>query len=61
MVRQLLVDQGLKWETRLLEGACGTGRYLEHLAHHFDVAGFDLDSEMLTEARRRLPHRVSLH
>jgi SAM-dependent methyltransferase len=59
-IRQLLVAEGLHWEHRVLEGACGSGRYLEHLAHHFDVSGFDLSAPMLEEARRRLPKRVQL-
>jgi SAM-dependent methyltransferase len=59
-IRQILVAEGLHWEHRILEGACGSGRYLEHLAHHFDVTGFDLDTSILEEARERLPKRVRL-
>ncbi len=44
----------------LLEVACGTGRYLELLAEHFDVEGLDLTEEMLEKARERLPH-MPLH
>jgi daunosaminyl-N,N-dimethyltransferase/N-dimethyltransferase len=36
---------------RVLEAACGTGRYLEHLRAWFDVSGFDLHDEMLDVAR----------
>lgn len=39
----------------LLDVACGTGKHLEYLRAHFDVAGVDLDPEMLDVARRRLP------
>ena len=59
-IRQILVAEGLHWEHRILEGACGSGRYLEHLAHHFDVSGFDLSASMLDVARKRLPKRVQL-
>jgi len=44
----------------LLETACGTGRFLEHLAADFDVEGLDLSSEMLGRAASRLPG-VALH
>ena len=40
---------------RLLEVACGTGRYLEHFKDRFEVAGMDLEPGMLRVARRRLP------
>lgn len=40
---------------RLLEVACGTGRYLEHLQRRFEVTGLDREPAMLREARRRLP------
>ena len=59
-VRKILAQEGLKWEARVLEGACGSGRYLEHLAPHFEVAGFDLSAAMLAEARARLPKRTML-
>jgi SAM-dependent methyltransferase len=60
VLRQILAEDGLKWEARILEGACGTGRYLEHLAPHFEVSGFDLSEEMLEGARARLPRRSLL-
>lgn len=59
-VRSILSERGLKWEARVLEGACGSGRYLSHLSHHFEVAGFDLSADMLAEARGRLPKRTLL-
>lgn len=44
----------------LLDVACGTGRHLEHLRRHFDVAGLDLNPELLRIAADRLPG-VPLH
>jgi ubiquinone/menaquinone biosynthesis C-methylase UbiE len=40
---------------RLLDVACGTGQHLHHLTRHFEAEGLDLDPELLTIARRRLP------
>jgi SAM-dependent methyltransferase len=39
----------------LLDVACGTGAHLEYLAG-YDVEGLDLDPEMLSVARERLPN-----
>ena len=39
----------------LLDVACGTGAHLEHLSRHYDVAGVDIDPEMVATARERLP------
>lgn len=39
----------------LLDVACGTGAHLAHLAAAFDVAGLDLDPELLAIARERVP------
>ena len=44
----------------LLDVACGTGRHLEQLRAHYDVAGLDLDPGLLEIARARLPD-VPLH
>jgi SAM-dependent methyltransferase len=44
----------------LLDVACGTGKHLEHLRHHFDCEGVDLDIGLLEVARVRLPG-VPLH
>jgi len=46
--------------TTLLETACGTGAFLEHLRREFDVEGLDLSAEMLEKGRRRVPG-VPLH
>ena len=40
----------------LLELACGTGAILEILARSYDVTGLDISPQMLSIARRRLPH-----
>jgi SAM-dependent methyltransferase len=40
----------------LLDVACGTAAHLEHLARGYEVAGLDLDPEMLAVARERLPN-----
>jgi SAM-dependent methyltransferase len=39
----------------LLDIACGTGKHLEQFRDWYDVAGIDLDPELLAIARRRLP------
>jgi ubiquinone/menaquinone biosynthesis C-methylase UbiE len=39
----------------LLDVGCGTGRHLEYLKAHYQVAGLDISSEMLDVARRRCP------
>lgn len=54
-LRAHLHELGVPDGARLLEGACGTGAYLRHLAPHFRVAGFDLDPRMIAVARRNVP------
>jgi dTDP-3-amino-3,4,6-trideoxy-alpha-D-glucopyranose N,N-dimethyltransferase len=44
----------------LLDVACGTGKHLELLRGDFDVAGVDLDPEMVRLARERLGDEVAL-
>lgn len=44
----------------LLDVACGTGKHLEQLRERFAVEGVDLDEELLSVARGRLPG-VALH
>jgi SAM-dependent methyltransferase len=39
----------------LLDVACGTGKHLELLRDHFEVAGVDLEEKALDVARARLP------
>ena len=39
----------------LLDVACGTGKHLEHFAKEYEVAGVDLDPNLLAIARARLP------
>jgi SAM-dependent methyltransferase len=39
----------------LLDVACGTGRYLAHLADDFAVTGFDLNPDLIDIARQRVP------
>lgn len=53
-IRDLLLSHGVP-RGRVLEGACGTGAYLEPLAQHYQVLGFDADPVMVAAARRRLP------
>lgn len=45
----------------LLDVACGTGKHLELLREHFEVAGVDLDPEMVRLARERLGDEAPLH
>lgn len=40
----------------LLDLACGTGRHLSYLQHHYEVEGVDVDAAMVKQARRTLPH-----
>jgi SAM-dependent methyltransferase len=44
----------------LLDVACGTGKHLELLRREFEVAGVDLDAEMIRLARERLGEHVAL-
>ena len=46
--------------TTLLEIACGTGRFTEHLSAHYEVQGLDINQEMLDIAARRVPG-IPLH
>lgn len=54
-LRALLAAEGVAPGARLLEAAVGTGVHLQHLAPHYEVAGFDLNEGMLRVARGRLP------
>ena len=44
----------------LLDVGCGTGRHLEYLRAHYEVAGVDISEQLLAQARKRLPE-VPLH
>jgi ubiquinone/menaquinone biosynthesis C-methylase UbiE len=61
-VRQLraVIDRYVPSARSLLDVACGTGKHLEHLQHHYTVEGVDISPPMLEVARRRLPG-VPLH
>ncbi|RIK33232.1 MAG: class I SAM-dependent methyltransferase [Chloroflexi bacterium] len=39
----------------LLDVGCGTGRHLEWLRNHYQVAGLDINADLLTVARQRCP------
>jgi ubiquinone/menaquinone biosynthesis C-methylase UbiE len=53
-LRELIQENLQSPGKNLLEVACGTGRYLEHIEKHFSCSGIDLNPEMLRVARRRL-------
>lgn len=55
IVRQTLQANGVGPGARVLEAACGTGRYLEHLQEIYTVSGFDRSQPLLDIARTRLP------
>jgi SAM-dependent methyltransferase len=54
-IRRLIRRHNPKART-LLELACGTGAILKTLAKSYDVAGLDLSPQMLSLARKKLPH-----
>lgn len=43
---------------QLLETACGTGTYMQHLKDRFDIEGFDLSGEQVAAAQNRLPDSI---
>lgn len=53
-LRELLGEHGVGDGASVLEAACGTGCYLEHLDAWYEVAGFDISPEMLELAREKL-------
>jgi SAM-dependent methyltransferase len=55
------IDRRRPGARTLLDVACGTGRHLELLRDRFEVAGVDLDPEMVRLARERLGENVPLH
>jgi len=58
-LRELIAER-VPGARTLLDVACGTGKHLELLREHFEVAGLDLDPELLAIARERVPG-VELH
>ena len=44
---EVLQAEGVPEGATVLEAACGTGAYLEHLRHRYDVSGFDLSPQMV--------------
>jgi SAM-dependent methyltransferase len=54
-IRRLIRQHKPKART-LLELACGTGTILKILAKSYDVVGLDLSPQMLSLARKKLPH-----
>jgi SAM-dependent methyltransferase len=51
-----LIRQHTPTARTLLELACGTGAILKILARYYDVVGLDLSPQMLSIARKKLPH-----
>lgn len=56
-LHDVLIRLGVADGSRVLEAACGTGRYLEHLQSWYQIAGFDISDQMVAIARNRLPGR----
>lgn len=54
-VTEILTDEGIGEGAHILEAACGTGRYLEHLQSQYRVSGYDLDPQMIRQAQWRVP------
>ncbi len=53
-IRDLLETTGLSEGARILEAACGTGTYLEHLDDTYRTTGFDLSPQMIEQAEMKL-------
>ncbi|MBW2527057.1 MAG: class I SAM-dependent methyltransferase [Deltaproteobacteria bacterium] len=53
-IHELLAARGVVEGALVVEAACGTGSFLQHLRHHYRVAGFDLHEPMLKLARHKL-------
>jgi daunosaminyl-N,N-dimethyltransferase/N-dimethyltransferase len=52
----ILSEHGVRSGDSILEAACGTGNYLEPLAEHYEVTGFDISPDMLELGRSKLPN-----
>jgi SAM-dependent methyltransferase len=50
-----LINQFNPGASSLLDVGCGTGRHIEYLQAHYQVAGLDISHEMLNVARNRCP------
>lgn len=50
-----LIQSRCPGATTLLDVGCGTGRHLEELRRHYEVAGVDADPRMIAVAADRLP------
>jgi SAM-dependent methyltransferase len=50
-----LVQQHNPQAQSLLDVGCGTGKHLEWLRNHYQVAGLDINAELLEMAHRRCP------
>jgi SAM-dependent methyltransferase len=62
LVMSLLIEYEFGDSPRVLDAGCGTGRVaIELAARGVDVAGVDLDSAMLDEARRKTPGQQWTH
>ncbi|UOQ67736.1 class I SAM-dependent DNA methyltransferase [Hymenobacter volaticus] len=55
-----LIQQHVPHAKSLLDVACGTGKHLEYLQHHYSCSGLDLNPELLAVAHKRCP-MVPLH
>lgn len=42
----------------LLDTACGTGKHIEHLQHHYDTEGLDINEELIEIAKERCPNNI---
>jgi daunosaminyl-N,N-dimethyltransferase/N-dimethyltransferase len=56
VLRDVLRQHGVHDGNAVLEAACGTGNFVEHLDQWYEVAGFDLSPAMLDIARKKVPH-----
>lgn len=52
----IIEERGESGGRDILEAACGTGVYMQHLGGHFNVEGFDLSPEQIEGAKRRMPN-----
>jgi len=50
-----LIQRHLPRAKTVLDVACGTGKHLEQLQHHYDVEGLDINKDMLKIASNRCP------